>query len=270
MPELPEVETTRLALQHYLLGRTVTDVIIRNPNLRWKLDRDLANMLLGAKLEEIQRRGKYLILRFSHGNLIVHLGMSGSLRIVSAAPSHQKHDHVDICLSKLCLRYTDPRRFGSMHWVAGDPLSHWLLSGLGAEPLSRNFNAQYLMQHASSRRTTIKSVIMDAKIVVGVGNIYANEALFMACIHPLRLANQINAAEIAQLCRSIKKVLRLAIKMGGTTLRDFVSGHNRPGYFQNQLQVYGKDGQPCQRCRSLIITSVMHQRTSYYCPHCQV
>lgn len=270
MPELPEVETTRRGILPHVCGQTVTQVIIRQPRLRYPVPARLRQELVGQSITTVSRRAKYLLLGTSSGTVIIHLGMSGSLRLVSAATPAQPHDHVDIVLhNKQCLRLRDPRRFGLVLWTRRDPLQHKLLSGLGPEPLAATFNAEYLQQRAQGRRSAIKSLIMDGHIVVGVGNIYASEALFMAGIHPRRQAGRISLARYVRLVDQIRLVLTNAIAQGGTTLKDFYHGADQPGYFKQSLQVYGRADQPCLQCGGSIRQVILAQRATYYCPHCQ-
>lgn len=270
MPELPEVETTRRGIAPHIVGKTITQLIVRNPRLRIPVSRQLAGDVLGQAITGTDRRGKYLLLHCRDGALIVHLGMSGSLRLIELQAAPQKHDHVDIIFDDgVCLRLRDPRRFGLMVWAHGDPLQHSLLKDLGPEPLSRGFDGAYLFERAQGRKPAIKTFIMDSRIVVGVGNIYASEALFRAGIHPLRVAGRISRARYVQLAAAIKEVLREAIKQGGTTLRDFVNSEGKPGYFSTRLAVYGRAGEPCQVCGRAITQCIVGQRSSYYCGHCQ-
>ena len=270
MPELPEVETTCRGIAPHVVGQTVTRVVVRERRLRHPIPRHFAARVTGQRITHVGRRGKYLLLECDDGTLIIHLGMSGNLRLVPMAKPAEKHDHVDLCLSNgLALRLRDPRRFGLMVWTVDDPLSHPLLNGLGPEPLTASFNAAYLIERAHGRSVPVKQFVMDAKVVVGVGNIYANEALFMAGVHPRRAAGSVTAGEFASLAKAIKRVLRKAISAGGTTLRDFVNGEGRAGYFSQQLQVYGRAGQPCRRCAHTIEMERQAQRASYFCPHCQ-
>ncbi|RLA46457.1 MAG: DNA-formamidopyrimidine glycosylase [Gammaproteobacteria bacterium] len=270
MPELPEVETTRLGLAPHLLNHCVERVIVRNGALRWPVPVDLAEHITGWTVDSIERRGKYLLIVFQHGCLMVHLGMSGSLRMVSAQVPVGKHDHVDIVLDNgLILRFNDPRRFGSILWVEGDPTLHPLLKDLGPEPLSDEFSGQYLHGRACKRSLPVKSLLMDSRMVVGVGNIYANEALFMSGVHPLRKAGRISAARYDKLAEAVKSVLASAIEQGGTTLRDFVGGDGKPGYFKQQLQVYGRAGRLCKRCGGVLKELRLNQRSTVYCPGCQ-
>jgi formamidopyrimidine-DNA glycosylase len=270
MPELPEVETTRRGIKPHLLGRRVTRVILRQPRLRWPVPVELASWLKGRKVAGVERRGKYLLIRFRHGHLLIHLGMSGSLRVVDANTPAHKHDHFDLCLSGgECLRLRDPRRFGAVLWTTGPPEEHPLLASLGPEPLGGQFDAAYLQRQGSMRRCAIKNLIMTSRIVVGVGNIYASESLFRAAIHPSRACNRISAQRYQALVQAIREVLTEAITQGGTTLRDFQREDGRPGYFAQQLQVYGRTGEPCPRCGGPILNRLIGQRSSFYCGRCQ-
>ena len=270
MPELPEVETTRRGIETHLLGHRISKVIVRNRKLRWPVPANLSRELQLQTLSSVKRRGKYLLLSLDNGTLIIHLGMSGSLRILPISSPAQKHDHVELQLdSGQCLRLRDPRRFGCVLWTRRDPLKHKLLASLGPEPLLADFDGDYLYAHSRNRKLAIKSFIMDSKVVVGVGNIYASEALFVAGIHPLRAASRISAQRYQQLVAAIKTVLAAAIEQGGTTLRDFTSSDGSPGYFKQQLNVYGRADQSCPNCEQPIRQLIIAQRTSYYCPHCQ-
>ena len=270
MPELPEVETTRAGIEPHILGSQVTDVIIRNRNLRWPVTSGLAGKLQGHKIQGVTRRGKYLLLTIDSGSVIIHLGMSGSLRMVEATAPANKHDHVDIVFSNgQCLRFHDPRRFGCVLWTKDDPLQHKLLASLGPEPLSDNFSAQHLFDLSRNKKVAVKNFIMDSKVIVGVGNIYASEALFRAGIHPKRAAGKVSRPRYEQLSRDILAVLTEAIAQGGTTLKDFVGGDGKPGYFQQTLAVYGREGEPCIRCGEAIKSIVLGQRSTYFCSTCQ-
>jgi formamidopyrimidine-DNA glycosylase len=269
MPELPEVETTRRGLAPLMAGRCIESLTIREARLRWPIAPDVRTKLAGQPVESISRRGKYLIVGVPKGGLLVHLGMSGSLRFLDDDDAPGAHDHVDIrFVGGGLVRYNDPRRFGSMHF-ASEPLEHPLLKDLGPEPLGDDFTAAYLRQRASGRRAPIKPFIMNAAIVVGVGNIYANEALFGAGIHPARAAGRISSERLDLLVRGIRNVLEAAIEQGGTTLRDFVGGDGRPGYFRQSLAVYERAGEPCIACREKIRRRVIGQRATYYCVRCQ-
>ena len=270
MPELPEVETTRRGIQPHVCGQRVAGVVIRNARLRWPVPARLRRQLAGETLTDVTRRGKYLLLHSTGGTVILHLGMSGSLRLVAADQPAEKHDHVDLVLeSGQALRLRDPRRFGAVLWTRRPPLEHRLLASLGPEPLSDAFTGEYLHARSRRRRLAVKALIMDSGIVVGVGNIYANEALFMAGIRPTAAAGRISRARYDGLVAAIREVLERAIAAGGTTLRDFTNGEGRPGYFQQVLQVYGRAGEPCPRCQARIRLVQQMQRASYYCPRCQ-
>lgn len=269
MPELPEVETTRRGIAPHVQGRLITELIVRNPRLRWPIPSNLAQCVQGQRVQSVTRRAKYLLLNFDSGTLIIHLGMSGSLRLVSASEPVGKHDHVELHLEpNIRLRYTDPRRFGCWLW-AESTHSHPLLAHLGPEPLEAEFTAEYLYQKSRKRRQAVKPFIMDNAVVVGVGNIYATEALFLTSIDPRRPAQQLSEQECRDLVCNIRLVLSQAIEQGGTTLRDFIGGDGRPGYFQQQLHVYGRSGQSCPRCQATLTQVQLGQRTSVYCPECQ-
>lgn len=270
MPELPEVETTRAGIAPHILNREVTSVVIRQPKLRWPVSSQLKSRLEGVAVKTVSRRGKYLLLGTKCGTVIIHLGMSGSLRILKSAEAPGKHDHVDIVFKgSVILRYTDPRRFGCVLWTEDEPQAHDLLSSLGPEPLSDQFDKQMLFAKSRGRSVPIKSFIMDSKVVVGVGNIYANEALFRAGIRPLQPAGKISQLRYAKLVDAIKSVLHEAITQGGTTLRDFVGGDGKPGYFAQQLDVYGRAGQACNRCGRALKELRLAQRATVYCAACQ-
>ena len=270
MPELPEVETTRAGIEPHTRGHTVSRVVIRNRQLRWPIPSRLPRELEGRTITSVSRRGKYLLLHTEAGTAILHLGMSGSLRMVAAGDAPQKHDHVDIVLDNgQALRFHDPRRFGCLLWTRKDPLQHELLASLGPEPLGEAFSGEYLFQRAQGKKVAVKSFIMDSKVVVGVGNIYANEALFRAGIHPKRAAGRISLARYRQLATAIVEVLGEAIAQGGTTLRDFVNSEGKPGYFQQTLAVYGREGEACLHCGAPLHCSRLGQRSTYYCNHCQ-
>lgn len=268
MPELPEVETTRRGIEPHLLGQRIDQFIVRQPKLRWPVPVEIQK-LSGASIDAVQRRGKYLLLETRQGTALMHLGMSGSLRICAADLAAEKHDHVDMLLANgMALRLRDPRRFGAVLW-AGCGEFHPLLANLGIEPLTDEFTAEYLLKRAHGRQVSIKEFIMNSHVVVGVGNIYANEALFMAGIQPRRFAGQVSLLELRKLVFAIKVVLARAIEQGGTTLRDFVREDGQTGYFQIELQVYGRTNQSCVKCGSLIQQIRQGQRSTWYCPHCQ-
>ncbi|MFC5489001.1 bifunctional DNA-formamidopyrimidine glycosylase/DNA-(apurinic or apyrimidinic site) lyase [Dokdonella soli] len=269
MPELPEVETTRRGLAPHLVGRTVVALHIRQPRLRWPIPRELRTQLPGQRIEAIERRAKYLLVHTEPGSALLHLGMSGSLRVLPAATPIGVHDHVDWRLdSGRVLRYTDPRRFGCQLWQPRGEV-HPLLAGLGPEPLSDDFDGDLLWTRSRGRAAAVKVFLMDQAIVVGVGNIYASEALFAAGIHPKRAAGSISRTRYARLANEVKRILAYAITRGGTTLRDFISPDGLPGYFEQELFVYGREGEPCKVCGTLIRAIVLGQRSTYYCPRCQ-
>lgn len=270
MPELPEVETTRRGIGPLVQGLEISAVKVREPRLRWPIPSCLHILLLGQHIECIQRRAKYLLFRTAPGTLIVHLGMSGSLRVVPAVTPPHKHDHFDLELArKQCLRLRDPRRFGAVLWTTDEPTAHPLLKGLGPEPLSLAFDGEHLYNASRGRRLAVKSFIMDSRVVVGVGNIYASESLYRAGIHPCRQAGRISLARYHKLAQAIKDTLDKAIEAGGTTLRDFVNPYGDPGYFRMQLSAYDMANQPCARCATPIRHIVIGQRSSFYCPSCQ-
>ncbi|MCR4302966.1 MAG: Fpg/Nei family DNA glycosylase [Gallionella sp.] len=331
MPELPEVEITRRGLAAHLTGLTIENVIIRNGRLRWPIPKKLPRLLRGQAIISLKRRAKYLLMDCSSGTLILHLGMSGSLRILPASTPAEKHDHFDLVLSNgTLMRLRDPRRFGAVLWHSGDTNSHPLLASLGPEPLEEEFNpkkslspslaitehspplqkggeggfkrradtkspsvpllqrgiacegtflespsglsefnARYLYQATRGRSVSIKQCIMDNRIVVGVGNIYANEALFRAGIRPQLAAGKLGLPRCARLVEEIRATLAEAIKLGGSTLRDFVNTSGQPGYFQQHYWVYGRGGEPCRRCGTIIKQIRQGQRSSFYCPICQ-
>jgi len=270
MPELPEVETTLRGIRPHLLKQKIQKVVVRRPTLRWPIPEDLPDLLVGKTVEGVSRRGKYLLLKFPHGHVMIHLGMSGSLSLAAPGEAAGKHDHVDLALeSGWILRYNDPRRFGCILWIEGEPLEHPLLASLGPEPLGDLFDDHYLYQRSRRKSLAVKSFLMDSKVVVGVGNIYANEALFRSGIHPLRKANRISASRYARLSGVVREVLAAAIEQGGTTLRDFVGGDGKPGYFKQELQVYGRGGEACVECLTTLKEVRLGQRSTVYCPHCQ-
>ena len=270
MPELPEVETTRRGIESLVLGRLVEQVAVREARLRWPVPREIGTLLPGCRIEAVQRRGKYLLFRTDGGSLILHLGMSGSLRVVPSKTPPGKHDHVDIRLSGgSLLRFNDPRRFGCLLWTHDDPLQHHLLSGLGPEPLQDGFGGEYLYRRSRRRSVPVKNFLMDSRVVVGIGNIYANEALYVAGIRPDRSAGRISALRYGRLAAALRQVLGDALAEGGTTLRDFVGGDGRPGYFRQRLQVYARGGQPCYGCGRELREARLGQRSTVYCATCQ-
>jgi len=251
-------------------GRQIAALVLREPRLRWRVDSRLPAAIAGQRVRDVRRRAKYLIIDLDTGSLILHLGMSGSLRVLDPATPLVPHDHYDLLLeSGRCLRFNDPRRFGSLHWSEGDPLDHPLLAALGPEPLTSAFDADYLARRARRRRVTIKQFLMDQRVVVGVGNIYASEALFRAGVHPKRAAGRVSGARLAALVEAVRAVLGDAIRAGGTTLRDYVGADGAPGYFRQRLYVYERTGEPCRRCRTPVRHLVQGQRSTYYCPRCQ-
>ena len=269
MPELPEVETTRRGVEPYSRGRRVVQVKVREPRLRWPVPKDLPQRLEGQRIDRVERRAKYLLFSTAAGTVMMHLGMSGSLRVVDENEPPSYHDHLDIVFDDgRALRYNDPRRFGSCLWLEPGE-SHKLLANLGPEPLGEEFNGELLYRLSRGRRGAVKPFIMDGKVVVGVGNIYANEALFLAGIRPDRPAGRISQARYERLAREIKQVLTSAIDQGGTTLRDFVGGDGKPGYFAQRLFVYGRENQPCKHCGRMLKKSTLGQRTTVYCVACQ-
>jgi len=269
MPELPEVETSRRGIAPWIENQAVTKVVVRDRRLRWPVSEEVDRNLEGQTIDSIRRRAKYLLFETGTGTMMMHLGMSGSVRIIEVGEPPMKHDHVDIHLaSGKALRFRDPRRFGSLIW-AENPREHALIRDLGPEPLSDDFNGDYLRERASGRKVSIKQFIMNAHIVVGVGNIYASESLHMAGIHPNRPAGRISEARYERLAGCIRKVLAAAIEAGGTTLRDFTGSDGQPGYFAHHLNVYGHAGAPCPGCGAPIRQRVIGQRASYFCPACQ-
>ena len=269
MPELPEVETSLRGISPHIINQPVIDVILRHTQLRWKIPENLLSYINNERLISIERRAKYLLLNFTTGTLLIHLGMSGSLRICPLNTAAQKHDHVDIIFPNCLLRFTDPRRFGAILWLGLQPESSPLLSKLGPEPLSDDFTAGYLYNAAQARKLPVKQFIMDQKVVTGVGNIYATEALFIAGIRPTRSAGNISQKRYQLLVDAIKTILEQAIQQGGTTLKDFVGGDGKPGYFQQTLHIYGKAGLPCPNCQTPLKTVRLAARASVYCPKCQ-
>ena len=270
MPELPEVETTCRGIKPHIKNNNISKVVVRNRNLRWPIPMGLNNKLKQQTISDVYRRSKYLLIKTDAGTLIIHLGMSGSLRILDSTAAVEKHDHFEIQFENgICLRLRDPRRFGCVLWEKNDPLQHKLLAKLGPEPLTKEFNAELLYEKSRKRKTTIKQFIMDANIVVGVGNIYASESLFLAGVHPKRLAGKISKQNAKDLTAAIKKILKQAIKQGGTTLKDFTSSEGKPGYFKQKLKVYDRKGEPCLICKKPIKQITLGQRSTFYCSSCQ-
>lgn len=270
MPELPEVETTRRGVAPYTEGQCVRELIVREPRLRWPVPDELPRALRGQRIERIERRAKYLLFHSAVGTLMVHLGMSGSLRVLcDNIPGPGRHDHIDVVLEGgQVLRFNDPRRFGCFLWLRPGE-DHPLLSHLGPEPLTDDFNGELLYRLSRKRKSPVKNFVMDGRVVVGVGNIYANEALFLAGIRPDRSAGRVGRARYDALSDAIKQVLTSAIEQGGTTLRDFVGGDGKPGYFSQKLHVYGRAGEPCSRCGGELREQRLGQRSTIYCVACQ-
>ncbi len=269
MPELPEVEITCLGIKEHVINKAIHRVLVRNPNLRWPVPSDINKKLKGQKILSVLRRAKYILMQLESGYIMLHLGMSGNLRVVNKNEKPEKHSHIDVILADdNCLRFTDHRRFGSFLWTE-DPSTHKLIRDLGPEPLSKEFNALYLASVLEKRSSPIKNVIMDNKIVVGVGNIYATEALFLTGILPQKKAKLISKEQIVLLVNNIKKVLKQAIKKGGTTFRDFKNSEGKPGYFTQSLKVYNRAGKLCYVCNGTIESITLGQRTSSFCPNCQ-
>ena len=271
MPELPEVETTRRGIEPVVRGQRIAALEVHEARLRWPVDPKLPRLLHGQRIHAVERRAKYLLLRLDKGTLILHLGMSGSLRVLPADAPRRPHDHIDLVLeSGRTLRFNDPRRFGSLHYTTAPPAEHRLLRHLAPEPLEPAFDAAYLFRSTRGRRAAVKLVLMNARLVTGIGNIYASEALFRARIAPTRAAQRLKEADCARLVRGIRAVLKLAIRSGGTTLRDYVGADGSPGYFRQKLYVYERHGRPCRVCGTLIRQRRQGQRSTYYCPSCQV
>ncbi|MBA2657589.1 MAG: bifunctional DNA-formamidopyrimidine glycosylase/DNA-(apurinic or apyrimidinic site) lyase [Tatlockia sp.] len=271
MPELPEVETTCRGISPYLINQTIKAVVIRQHKLRCPVSPELSTHCVGQKIISVNRRAKYLIFKLSEGFLLNHLGMSGHLRLIDGDLAATKHDHVDLELTNgFTLRYNDPRRFGLWLYRAINPELSRPLSHLGLEPLAQSFDGNYLLQRAKNKVQTIKSFIMTNEVVVGIGNIYATESLFLAGIHPLTPAGSLVLESFHRLARQIKLVLQQAIDAGGTTLRDFYASDGKPGYFSNNLLVYGRKNKSCFRCHSLIQVVSIGGRSSAFCPNCQI
>ncbi len=268
MPELPEVETTRRGIEPLIVGKPVVALDVREKRLRWPVPAQL-QALIGLPISAVRRRAKYLLLDNERGSAIIHLGMSGSLRVVATSVSPQRHDHVDVVFDDgTCLRLRDPRRFGAVLW-SRQPLRHKLLRSLGPEPFDLEFDGAYLRSRARGRRAAVKAFLMDSRVVVGVGNIYASEALHAAGIHPRRPAGRVSQARYEALCEAVREVLSQAIGFGGTTLRDFASPDGEPGYFRHALAVYGRAGEPCLHCGHTLRQETIAQRSSFFCPLCQ-
>ena len=269
MPELPEVETTRRGIMPHVVGKTVSAVFVHECRLRWPVSPELVQMVTGQTILDIKRRGKYLLFELETGRVMIHLGMSGSLRLARPHTERRKHDHLEFIIDNgSTLRFHDPRRFGSVFWLYGDA-GHELIDTLGPEPLTREFSADYLFDLSRGRKTPIKNFIMNSKVVVGVGNIYANEALFMSGILPSRFSGSIAKSRYCRLVDNIKTVLNTAIAFGGTTLRDFVREDGSPGYFKLELLAYSRAGEPCVACGKRLTESRIGNRSTVYCSRCQ-
>jgi len=273
VPELPEVETTRRGIAPHLIGRRITSVVLRRPDLRWPIPPEIGELLPGQRIEDVERRAKYLLLHTAVGSALLHLGMTGVLRVLPADAPVGKHDHVDLGLEAAAtgarvLRFTDARRFGCLLWQAPGT-THELLENLGPEPLTDDFDGDLLWRMSRGRTAAVKLFLMDNAVVVGVGNIYASEALFAAGIDPRRAAGSVSRARYARLAAEVKRILAWAIERGGTTLRDFINPDGMPGYFVRELQVYGREGEPCRTCGTAIRQVVLGQRSTFWCPRCQ-
>jgi formamidopyrimidine-DNA glycosylase len=270
MPELPEVETTLRGIRPWLTGKRIKAVVVRSRKLRWPIPRKLSTLLPGQRIESLERRAKYLLLHVETGTVIMHLGMSGSMRIARPTDPPGRHDHFELVLpGRRCLRFRDPRRFGCILWTAGPPEEHSLLERLGPEPLGPQFSGDYLHAVSRGRRVAVKSLLMNNRIVVGVGNIYASESLYASGIHPHRAAGRISRRRYEELAKAVRHILTRAIRAGGTTLRDFRSADGSSGHFRLSLCVYDRADQPCGRCGSPIRRTITGQRATYYCPRCQ-
>ena len=270
MPELPEVEATRRSLARDIVGRTVAAVVVRDRRLRWPVPSELPRKLAGRKIGDVRRRAKYLLIGAGRGTSLVHLGMSGSLRLLDARTSPRPHDHIDIVLDDgRCVRYHDPRRFGCWLWVDSDPDRHRLLAHLGPEPLGPAFEGAWLHGRLRGRTAPIKNLLMDSRIVAGIGNIYANEALFLAGIDPRRAGGRVTRRRIDRLVCAVRQVLSVAVDTGGTTLRDYTRTDGTTGEFTRRLSAYGRDGRPCPRCGTPIARTILGQRGTWFCRKCQ-
>lgn len=274
MPELPEVETTRRGLAPHLEGRRIASVTLRRPDLRWPIPREISDLLPASTITSVRRRAKYLLMDTEIGTAIWHLGMSGSMRVLPVDTPVRAHDHVDLVIEgkgrggQRVLRFNDPRRFGCLLWQAPGE-THELLRELGPEPLSDDFDGDYLFERSRGRNVAVKAFLMDQKIVVGVGNIYVAEALFAAGVSPTRAAGKVSRERYADIAREVRTILDYAIRRGGTTLRDFISPDGAPGYFEQELSVYGRGGAPCPRCGRALKQSMLAQRATTWCGHCQ-
>jgi formamidopyrimidine-DNA glycosylase len=270
MPELPEVETTRRGIEQLIVGKVVAKVHVHNSSLRWPVPEELCAALPGDHVISVERRSKYLLLKFVHGTLIVHLGMTGHLRCDRVDTPLRKHDHVEIVFTDgNVLRYNDSRRFGAILWTMDDPLQHARLANLGPEPFADGFDANYMYKCSRGRKSAVKTFLMDARVVVGVGNIYASEALFRAGIAPGKASGSVSRQAYGRLVDSVRHILTDAIAAGGTTIRDFADSDGRPGYFKQELKVYGRKGEACNVCGSVIRQTTLGQRSTFSCPKCQ-
>ena len=270
MPELPEVETTRRGIEPLVINKVVDQVLIHNASLRWPVPHELTFILPGQTFGVVNRRSKYLLFSLDKGTLILHLGMTGHLRVDAKPSVKRKHDHVEIVFTDgSALRYNDSRRFGSILWTEDDPAQHVRLAALGPEPFNSEFNAAYLYKLSRERKVAVKPFLMNAHIVVGVGNIYASEALFRSRISPVRPAGKVSKASYERLVKAVRIILADAITAGGTTIRDFANSDGQPGYFSQELKVYGRAGQKCSSCDTLIKQIKLGQRSTFYCPSCQ-
>lgn len=270
MPELPEVETTRRGILPHVENKKITQVIVRERRLRFLVPADIEDKFKNRVIKQVERRGKYLLLHTTAGSMLIHLGMSGRLKVLLQAVPPQKHDHVDLVFQHgAILRFTDPRRFGAFMWAL-NPEQLPCIAHLGVEPLTKKFSGTYLFKQAKNKTLPIKALLMENKVVTGIGNIYAAEALFAAMIHPFTPAKNLNLNELNCLAKHIKIILRKAIKQGGTSLKDFSNSEGKPGYFSQQLQVYGRTGQACLRCAEILELKYLRQRSTVFCPGCQV
>ncbi|MEE3002893.1 MAG: bifunctional DNA-formamidopyrimidine glycosylase/DNA-(apurinic or apyrimidinic site) lyase [Pseudomonadota bacterium] len=270
MPELPEVETTCRGISPHSKHQIISNIEVRNFSLRWPIPKQISNITSGQTIQDISRRAKYILMKLETGTMIMHLGMSGRLHVLKSKVLPEKHDHVDINLGNgVCLRYNDVRRFGSIHWTEECPQQHFLIKNLGVEPLTDEYNHEFLLKKCKQRKTNIKQLLMNHNIVVGIGNIYASETLFLARVHPERAASSITVDEAKRIVEFSKDRLTVAIESGGTTLKDFLSSDGKPGYFQNKLNVYGRTGEECNVCGNTIKKIIQGQRATFFCDQCQ-
>lgn len=271
MPELPEVETVCRGLKSAILKQRIVGVTIRNPNLRYPIPKNLPRVLLQQKILKIERRGKYILLGTKNGTLILHLGMSGNLQIKPKNHAVEKHEHFTVIFSNgFSMCYNDPRRFGAILWADKNPLNHKVLKDLGPEPFAKNFTASYLVQKAQGKKCAVKQFIMDSSVVTGIGNIYASEILFAAKIHPEQKVSKVTLKEFKKTVDKTKKILRLAIKHRGTTIRDHTDSQGYKGSFQDKLKVYGRQNKKCYSCNTKLIKVSIGQRATVFCPKCQI